>query len=177
VATLLLKMKGRELQSMAITKTRTVIGRDSTCDLSIDNQSVSRQHARIDYDGAGFVITDQESANGIYINGKQVPSAPLINGCEIQIGKFTVTFLALGGVSPDRLTQAVEANVGQSVDVGETTLLDDDYKRKLLIALNRTRVGTDPAIRRDTKKSNLGLWVAVVVLGVLVLVLAGVALS
>ena len=47
MATLLLKMGGRELRSLSVSKTKTVIGRDPNCDVHIDNPSVSRHHARI----------------------------------------------------------------------------------------------------------------------------------
>ena len=45
------------------------IGRDGHNEVVIDGDGVSRRHVRLDHDGQHFVITDDSSTNGTYIDG------------------------------------------------------------------------------------------------------------
>jgi hypothetical protein len=57
------------------------IGRDPSLDLVIDAPGVSRQHARIEADGAGHALVDLGSPNGTTLNGEPVRGrAPLRSG-------------------------------------------------------------------------------------------------
>ena len=49
-----------------------LIGRDKACDVILPHISVSRHHAKLVRDGEYHSIEDQQSTNGILINGKQV---------------------------------------------------------------------------------------------------------
>ncbi len=171
-------MGERELRSLSVSKTKTIIGRDPGCDLCIDNPSVSGHHARLEYDGKGFGVIDMGSSNGIWVNGRQVKAARLVNGAEIQIGKFTVVFIAVGGTSPDRLTRVSAAEVTKSDQVTDTTLLSDDYLDKLRGALesNLAEKKRFSAIEQKQRKTNRTLVATVIVLSVVIVVLAGITL-
>ena len=54
-----------------IPQTGLVIGRGASCDIPVDGTGVSRRHALVKPDGAGFTVTD-ESANGTFLNGARV---------------------------------------------------------------------------------------------------------
>ncbi len=60
---------------VAINGNPVVIGRDSGCDLSVDDAALSRRHARIRWSGAGLTITDLRSANGVRVDGLSRPRA------------------------------------------------------------------------------------------------------
>jgi len=51
---------------------QVVIGRDITCDLQINSLEISRRHAILKSEDNNWFITDLESTNGLYINGKPV---------------------------------------------------------------------------------------------------------
>ena len=58
-------------------------------DLVLNDQSVSRLHARISRDGNRFFIRDLNSTNGTFRNGMRLePNASEIIGDEIGIGKL-----------------------------------------------------------------------------------------
>ena len=62
------------------------IGRTSTCDISITNQQVSREHARVFLSDQGPVLEDLGSKNGTFHNGKPVTeTVHLEEGDVIQI--------------------------------------------------------------------------------------------
>ncbi|MEM6963093.1 MAG: FHA domain-containing protein, partial [Myxococcota bacterium] len=56
---------GRRIQ---LSHAPIVVGRSSKCDLQIDQESVSRNHCRISFDGARYQMTDLGSTNGTYVN-------------------------------------------------------------------------------------------------------------
>jgi hypothetical protein len=71
---------------LEIDRERVLVGRDPGCDVVIDDKSVSRRHAALERRGSGFVVVDQGSANGSFVNGEQVSEAPLYDGQELRLG-------------------------------------------------------------------------------------------
>jgi phosphoserine phosphatase RsbU/P len=69
------------------------IGRSAQSDLSIPSLSLSRNHARIVPDGAGYLLEDSGSRNGTYLNGTAVTApSPLADGDEIRVGDVVLRF-------------------------------------------------------------------------------------
>jgi PAS domain S-box-containing protein len=89
------------------------IGRSDDADLPVRDPGVSRNHARIARDAHGqWILTDEGSRNGTYVNGLRVRSTPLREGDKIQLG--TVTALRFSyreelEEREERLQQALEA--------------------------------------------------------------------
>src|SRR5207249_10772707 len=71
----------------------TTIGRSPDCGIFLDDVTVSRKHAVLVERDGGFVVEDQGSLNGTFVNRKRVESAQLEDGDELQIGKYRLTFL------------------------------------------------------------------------------------
>jgi FHA domain/zinc-ribbon domain len=72
---------------------RTTIGRSPDCDIFLDDVTVSRQHAVLRRSDGRFLIEDQGSLNGTFVNRRRIESAELADGDELQIGKYRLTFL------------------------------------------------------------------------------------
>ena len=72
---------------------RTTIGRSPDCDVFLDDVTVSRRHAVLIHDSPRFVLQDQGSLNGTFLNRRRIESAELADGDEVQIGKYRLTFL------------------------------------------------------------------------------------
>lgn len=68
------------------------IGRDSRCDIHLDDTETSRKHAQIDLVDNEYVINDLKSSNGTLVNGHLVDSKKLRDGDRIQIGKYVFVF-------------------------------------------------------------------------------------
>jgi two-component system, cell cycle response regulator len=76
----------------------TMIGRASTADLQIDAESVSRNHALITRSARGFVLRDQDSTNGTFVNDQPVRERMLKDGDQIRIGRAMLKFLTSSNV-------------------------------------------------------------------------------
>jgi hypothetical protein len=70
------------------------IGRSPDCEVFLDDVTVSRNHAVLTERDGAFVVEDQGSLNGTFVNRRRIDSAPLANGDELQIGKYRMTFIA-----------------------------------------------------------------------------------
>jgi pSer/pThr/pTyr-binding forkhead associated (FHA) protein len=69
------------------------IGRHPEAHVLLDDVTVSRRHALLTVLDDHVVLTDQASLNGTYVAGERVDSHVLVDGDEIQIGRFHLVFL------------------------------------------------------------------------------------
>jgi pSer/pThr/pTyr-binding forkhead associated (FHA) protein len=70
----------------------TVAGRHPDADIFLDDVTVSRRHAEIARQDGAFSIRDLDSLNGTYLDGERTSGGSLVDGSEIQIGKYRMTF-------------------------------------------------------------------------------------
>jgi pSer/pThr/pTyr-binding forkhead associated (FHA) protein len=85
---------GRTGETFPLTSGRTLVGRSPDCDVFLDDVTVSRRHAILIRGEGGFVIEDQGSLNGVFVNRRRVELGALEDGDELQIGKYRLTFFA-----------------------------------------------------------------------------------
>ncbi len=83
---------GRGVEQYEINGEFTVIGRRETCDIYLADVGISRKHATITRSGNHFVISDQASSNGTYVNGIRITSKVLEPGDVIKMGSTVLTF-------------------------------------------------------------------------------------
>jgi len=75
--------------------TETTIGREPGCGISLpDDSTVSRHHAHITREGSVYVIHDDGSSNGTFVNGAKVTEAALVLGDIIKVGITELRFEA-----------------------------------------------------------------------------------
>jgi hypothetical protein len=84
---------GREGETIDLDVDVLTIGRSPHSDLFLDDVTVSRHHARVLRDEAGFWVEDLNSLNGTYVNRKRIEQQRLADGDELQIGKFKLVFV------------------------------------------------------------------------------------
>ncbi len=65
---------------------RGVVGRQPGVEGLVEDSSVSRQHATLEFGPRGWQVIDHNSANGTWIDGRRVASAELHGGCELRLG-------------------------------------------------------------------------------------------
>ncbi|MBG6212578.1 MAG: DUF3662 domain-containing protein [Cryobacterium sp.] len=84
-----------------LVKARTVIGRGSDADITVDDTGTSRRHVEILWDGARAQVRDLGSTNGSQLNGAPVTQAILEPDSVVTIGRTRIVFHVLAQASQD----------------------------------------------------------------------------
>ncbi len=72
----------------------TIIGRSDSANIQVEQESVSRQHAKIVDRGGRNTVFDLGSTNGTFINNKQVDEAELRDGDLLRVGQTIFKYLS-----------------------------------------------------------------------------------
>ncbi len=81
-AGIIFKMAGDEI----------TIGRMPQCTIFLNDMTVSRLHATLRREGGAYIIHDENSFNGVWVNNRNVESRALRSGDFIQIGSFSLLY-------------------------------------------------------------------------------------
>ncbi len=81
-----------------LARVETIIGRSSKSDIPVDQESVSRRHAKLSHTGRAVVIHDLASTNGTLVNDERVVEYELRNGDLVKIGRTIFKFIAGGNI-------------------------------------------------------------------------------
>ena len=85
------------LQLYVLRREQTIIGRTDQCDVTVEDDEVSREHAAIHDVGGTWRLEDLHSANGVFVNGQRISDRhPLVGGEVIRVGCTLMRFLAEG---------------------------------------------------------------------------------
>jgi two-component system, cell cycle response regulator len=77
----------------------TVVGRSSKADIHIDQDAISRNHAKVTASGGRVTIKDLGSTNGTYVNDELLTDDyQLRNGDLVKIGRTIFKFIAGGNI-------------------------------------------------------------------------------
>jgi hypothetical protein len=93
-ATLLVERPGIPPAPLTLTRPRTILGRDrDNCDVVLEDEVVSRQHASITKEQSGFyVLHDLGSRNGVLVAGTKTERRTLMDGDQFTVGETRFTF-------------------------------------------------------------------------------------
>ena len=85
---------GRNIgERFAIDKPNFRIGRVPGCEVVLDGDGVSREHARIIREGKDYILEDLGSTNGTFLNDVKVSKETLKAGDQIKIGDVVLKFV------------------------------------------------------------------------------------
>ncbi|GCE19661.1 hypothetical protein KDK_34610 [Dictyobacter kobayashii] len=91
---------GDIIQEYPLDKNEIVIGRAPTSDILLSKDKLtSRRHATLRYENGQYMLHDEHSANGTFVNGQQLEEAtpyPLQDGDHVGIGEHELLFRAHG---------------------------------------------------------------------------------
>ncbi len=128
-------------QTFSIGEKALIIGRDETCDLSLQDKGASRQHAEIFKIGDMCFVRDLESKNGTFVNDNRITEEMLRDGDRVQIGGTVIVFEPLAGArsedeldfSEDELEAFYELRLEDltAVNVGEGDVSSEIHLRAL----------------------------------------------
>jgi FHA domain len=82
---------GKPRKAFKLNKSKEMmIGRDSDCNVHIDVPSLSGKHLKVEYKLGVFIATDQQSTNGLIVNGRTVRRSSLRDGDVLQLGEAII---------------------------------------------------------------------------------------
>lgn len=139
-----------EEQSFALPVGTVTIGRTKDNDVFCLHKSLSRKHAKVAFDGAKVTITDLQSKNGIFHNGRRVARCELAEGDSFRCGD--ISFLLEGATARSPKVSAaaqtlpspfaMEGSGTRRSKVPAPQIVDDDqrYKDKLFLLIRASEL-------------------------------------
>ena len=91
---LVLSFQGAMIREYPLDRPVLTIGRHEDNDIVIDHMGVSGRHARVAVYGQSVILTDLQSTNGTFLNGRRVEQGELRPNDWITIGRHILTLKA-----------------------------------------------------------------------------------
>ena len=83
---------GMAAKSFGLSKAKYLVGRSAENDIQLPEGSVSSRHAQLEKFGGGWRLTDLQSTNGTFVNGRRIHSVELKPGDRIRFGDVRVDY-------------------------------------------------------------------------------------
>ncbi|MGD9401548.1 MAG: ATP-binding protein [bacterium] len=87
--------EGQQIHKVKASQDTYILGRHDSCDIMLEDKTISRKHARLEIKDDEAFVEDLGSRNGTYVNGQKVSRKQVASGDSIVIGKFTITLEGL----------------------------------------------------------------------------------
>lgn len=92
MAWLIMEKGDRPGQQFRLHAGDTLIGRVGTCDIILNDTTVSRQHVKVRMEGKAFYLHDLAATNPTRVNGQEVGRHRLVEGDRIELGNTVLVF-------------------------------------------------------------------------------------
>ncbi len=96
---------GESLQEYTLDKPEIVIGRAPNSDILLSKDKLtSRRHATVYYENEAYILRDEHSANGTFVNGQQLEEGAshyLKDGDQVGIGEHELVFRSFGSIATE----------------------------------------------------------------------------
>ncbi len=115
---------GRYTSFVELSTNEIVIGRDVSCDITLNDPLVSRKHAQLSITNASGLLKDLGSANGTFLNGQRIKEAAINEGDLVEIGH--IQFVLRDGALQQHIAYGLPLVAQQlGVSVGKTPILQN----------------------------------------------------
>lgn len=92
---------GKLVHSVELSAGEMYIGRGDDATIQLKHPLISRKHARLYLTPAGYIVEDQGTKNGTFVDGRRVQRHRLVDGDELAIADFILRYHADGFVPID----------------------------------------------------------------------------
>ena len=155
MAKLTLSFKGHLLSIHHLEERPAIIGRDPSCQITIDSLAVAPRHAELVPAETGFILLALDSEYPVLLNNERVDQASLNHGDQIQLGKHTLSF------SEGSLKLAPQPAEQQAAPLADSTVEDhpeDEQVPAYLQVQSGPQIGRVVVFRRAvTRLSRVGV--------------------
>jgi pSer/pThr/pTyr-binding forkhead associated (FHA) protein len=153
MAKLYLKFEQSVLKEFSLAQGGAVtIGRMPDNTVHIDNPAVSGHHAKLLFENGAWVIEDNNSTNGTYVNNRRISRVPLHDGDQVLVGKHVLLF-------QDEARTPADKPPAIAVPSLEATVVLDTRKAKEMIAqaAQSHSAGQGPAAAAVKARDRIGM--------------------
>lgn len=93
-AWLVVRSGKQDRRTLALSNNKShTLGRDpKKADLVLDDDTVSREHARVQYENGQFVLYDLASKSGTFVNGHRIQRQMLYDSDRLELGRVNLVF-------------------------------------------------------------------------------------
>lgn len=144
--------RGRVLSNL---QPPVTIGREEDNGIQLNDERVSRFHAKVQVDSGRIILTDLESTNGTRVNGHPIQMHVLRIGDQVSIGRCLLLFGSADEIEErikERQRQVAEGPQGTvAYDSGDFDLLEADSGRDADEELPRMFPDGPPELPSDLK--------------------------
>jgi pSer/pThr/pTyr-binding forkhead associated (FHA) protein len=134
MAKLYLKFEQAILKEFSLSQGVVSIGRLPDNLIQIDNLAVSGHHAKIYWETDHYVLEDNNSLNGTFVNGRRVSKVVLKDGDEVTIGKHVLALKDAWHEDVSGKTQPISGENKPMVPTLESTVVLDTKKAREMLA-------------------------------------------
>ncbi|MCO4792891.1 MAG: FHA domain-containing protein [Bacteriovoracaceae bacterium] len=113
-----------EIQGIGDASVSMFIGRSDDCHVCLEDQQVSREHAKITYKEGNWTIGQVSDYGGLIVNGVPVDEKELNNGDVITVGPYILNVFGIGPVITQNEETPNESEAPVEVDEAATEVLD-----------------------------------------------------
>ncbi|MFT5290942.1 MAG: hypothetical protein ACI8PQ_001111 [Planctomycetota bacterium] len=95
-------LSGKDLGSAFEVVSGSLIGRAEDCGIRLTDASISRQHARLEKEGAHWHLIDLGSRNGLHQGGERLERIVLVDHDEFLLGEVKLRFRNAAKLRPEK---------------------------------------------------------------------------
>jgi hypothetical protein len=85
---------------LPLEKDEFLIGRTPECDIIINSENISREHCKLYMNNGNWTVCDNDSKNGIFVNGEKTNERILCDGDIIHTGNIELIFVKKSDIDP-----------------------------------------------------------------------------
>ncbi|QGJ71433.1 Nitrogen fixation protein VnfA [Planctomycetales bacterium 10988] len=111
------------------------LGRGLDCQIVLGDPMCSRVHAKVLHRAGQWLVRDNKSLNGTFVNGQKVEEATLANGCYLRVGATEFTFQLSVHPPSQNLTTSKNPAITQTL-VQDAFLSENPYPAPSLGGMN-----------------------------------------
>ena len=143
--------KGEAIQRREVGATSLTVGRDPSCEIHIDDPSLSRRHGMFEPTPTGVRFVDLGSRNGSWVNFQKVKEAELKPGDTVRMGALLITYAYDAPPPPPPAPKPAAKN-----DADSTVLLKREVAKPPATMLFRAEAPPKPKVL-DTARLSPGI--------------------
>src|SRR5882672_11025137 len=83
---IIVRISGTAPWEIELERNDNTLGRSPDCDIVLEDDGVSREHARLLVSGGRVIVEDLESRNGTFVNEERVEKRALRAGDRVRLG-------------------------------------------------------------------------------------------